>query len=107
MKLTRVALAAAVVIACVCFLQSAAVPFTQVSHHVESEAPQENEHLTETSQEQTNPNPLYRIYCIKSLHFTICSYLRMLRNFNTGQTQKHITVQRLIYSIKAGLSCII
>lgn len=31
MKWTRVALAAAVVIACVCFLQTAAVPFTQVS----------------------------------------------------------------------------
>uniref|UniRef100_A0A8C1WR66 Uncharacterized protein n=1 Tax=Cyprinus carpio TaxID=7962 RepID=A0A8C1WR66_CYPCA len=58
MKFSRVALAAAVIIACVCILQTAAVPFTQQTedeHHVESEAPQENQHLTETSQEQTNP----------------------------------------------------
>ncbi|XP_016110346.1 hepcidin-1 isoform X1 [Sinocyclocheilus grahami] len=77
MKLTRVALAAAVVIACVCFLQTAAVPFTQQTddeHHVESEAPQENEHLTETSQEQTNPNPLAFFRVKRQSHLSLCRY---------------------------------
>ncbi|XP_016341382.1 hepcidin-1-like isoform X2 [Sinocyclocheilus anshuiensis] len=76
MKLTRVALAAAVVIACVCFLQTAAVPFTQTEdeHHVESEAPQENEHLTETSQEQTNPNPLAFFRVKRQSHLSLCRY---------------------------------
>nr|AGO64769.1 hepcidin [Cyprinus carpio] len=75
MKFSRVALAAAVIIACVCILQSAAVPFTQQTedeHHVESEAPQENQHLTETSQEQTNPLAFFRVK--RQSHLSLCRY---------------------------------
>ncbi|XP_016089894.1 hepcidin-1 isoform X2 [Sinocyclocheilus grahami] len=69
MKLTYVALAAAVVIACVCILQSAAVPFTQTEdeHHVESETPP-----TETSQEQTNPLAFFRVK--RQSHLSLCRY---------------------------------
>ncbi|XP_016089893.1 hepcidin-1 isoform X1 [Sinocyclocheilus grahami] len=70
MKLTYVALAAAVVIACVCILQSAAVPFTQQTedeHHVESETPP-----TETSQEQTNPLAFFRVK--RQSHLSLCRY---------------------------------
>ncbi|XP_059423122.1 hepcidin-1 [Carassius carassius] len=75
MKLTRVAVAAAVVITCVCFLQTAAVPFTQSEdeHHVESETP-ENQHLTETSQEQTNPNPLTFFRVKRQSNLSLCRY---------------------------------
>ncbi|XP_052473866.1 hepcidin-1 isoform X1 [Carassius gibelio] len=77
MKFSRVALAALVIIACVCILQTAAVPFTQVSvcaettwtedeHHVQ------NEHLTETSQEQTNPLAFFRVK--RQSHLSLCRY---------------------------------
>nr|CAZ68137.1 hepcidin [Systomus sarana] len=76
MKMTRVALAAAVVIACVCLLQTAAVPFTQTEdeHHVESETPQENEHLTETSQEfdKSHFQSLFRVK--RQSHLSLCRY---------------------------------
>ncbi|XP_050986384.1 hepcidin-1 isoform X2 [Labeo rohita] len=74
MKFTRVALAAAVVIACVCVLQTTAVPFTQAEdeHHVESETPQVNELMTETSQEQTNPLALFRTK--RQSHLSLCRY---------------------------------
>ncbi|XP_016319806.1 hepcidin-1-like isoform X1 [Sinocyclocheilus anshuiensis] len=65
MKLTRVALAAAVVIACVCILQTAAIPFTQQTedeHHVESETPQE----------QTNPLAFFRVK--RQSHLSLCRY---------------------------------
>ncbi|XP_016319807.1 hepcidin-1-like isoform X2 [Sinocyclocheilus anshuiensis] len=64
MKLTRVALAAAVVIACVCILQTAAIPFTQTEdeHHVESETPQE----------QTNPLAFFRVK--RQSHLSLCRY---------------------------------
>ncbi|XP_043117485.1 hepcidin-1 isoform X2 [Puntigrus tetrazona] len=66
MKLTRVALAAAVVVACVCLLQTEAVPFTQTE---ETETPQENEHLTET-----NPN-LQSLFRVKrQSHLSLCRY---------------------------------
>ncbi|XP_059364821.1 hepcidin-1-like isoform X2 [Carassius carassius] len=69
MKFSRVALAAAVIIACVCILQTAAVPFTQQTedeHHVQ------NEHLTETSQEQTNPLAFFRVK--RQSHLSLCRY---------------------------------
>ncbi|XP_016394807.1 hepcidin-1 isoform X2 [Sinocyclocheilus rhinocerous] len=69
MKLARVALAAAVVIACVCILQTAAGPFTQTEdeHHVESDTP-----LTETPQEQTNPLAFFRVK--RQSHLSLCRY---------------------------------
>ncbi|XP_052473867.1 hepcidin-1 isoform X2 [Carassius gibelio] len=69
MKFSRVALAALVIIACVCILQTAAVPFTQQTedeHHVQ------NEHLTETSQEQTNPLAFFRVK--RQSHLSLCRY---------------------------------
>ncbi|XP_052473869.1 hepcidin-1 isoform X3 [Carassius gibelio] len=68
MKFSRVALAALVIIACVCILQTAAVPFTQTEdeHHVQ------NEHLTETSQEQTNPLAFFRVK--RQSHLSLCRY---------------------------------
>ncbi|XP_026111567.1 hepcidin-1-like isoform X1 [Carassius auratus] len=69
MKFSRVALAALVIIACVCILQTAAVPFTQQTedeHHVQ------NEHLKETSQEQTNPLAFFRVK--RQSHLSLCRY---------------------------------
>nr|QBF76327.1 hepcidin [Carassius langsdorfii] len=69
MKFSRVALAALVIIACVCILQITAVPFTQQTedeHHVQ------NEHLTETSQEQTNPLAFFRVK--RQSHLSLCRY---------------------------------
>ncbi|XP_026083628.1 hepcidin-1 isoform X1 [Carassius auratus] len=69
MKFSRVALAALVIIACVCILQTTAVPFTQQTedeHHVQ------NEHLTETSQEQTNPLAFFRVK--RQSHLSLCRY---------------------------------
>ncbi|XP_073703266.1 hepcidin-1-like [Garra rufa] len=63
MKFTRVALAVAVVMACVCFLQTTAdtfMPRTKDEHHVEIETLQVNEPLTETAPEQMNPLALLR-----------------------------------------------
>nr|QNR87387.1 hepcidin [Hemibarbus labeo] len=75
MKCAHVALAAAVVIACVCILQTAAVPFTQQEqdeHHEESHTPQENESWTETAQEQTNPLAFFRTK--RQSHLSLCRY---------------------------------
>ncbi|XP_067303908.1 hepcidin-1 [Pseudorasbora parva] len=74
MKRAHVALAAAVVIACVCILQTAAVPFAQEQgeHHVEKETHQENEHFTETAQEQTNPLAFFRAK--RQSHISLCRY---------------------------------
>ncbi|XP_073703268.1 hepcidin-1-like isoform X2 [Garra rufa] len=71
MKFTRVALAVAVVMACVCFLQTTAVSFipTEDEHHVESETLQP---LTETSQEQMNPLALFRTK--RQSHLSLCRY---------------------------------
>ncbi|XP_051577395.1 hepcidin-1-like isoform X2 [Myxocyprinus asiaticus] len=74
MKCTHVALVAAVLIACVCILQTAAVPFTQFhdEHNLETEAKQENQLMTETSLEQTNPLALFRTK--RQSHLSLCRY---------------------------------
>ncbi|XP_051999233.1 hepcidin-1-like [Xyrauchen texanus] len=74
MKCTYVTLAAAVLIACVCLLQTAAVPVTQLhdEHHLETEAKQENQFMTETSLEQTNPLALFRTK--RQSHLSLCRY---------------------------------
>ncbi|XP_051575449.1 hepcidin-1-like [Myxocyprinus asiaticus] len=74
MKCTHVALVAAVLLACICILQTAAVPFTQVQdeHHLETDAPQVNQHMTETSLEQSNPLALFRTK--RQSHLSLCRY---------------------------------
>ncbi|XP_077086009.1 hepcidin-1 isoform X2 [Siphateles boraxobius] len=74
MKCALVALVALLVIACVCVLQTGAVPFTQVQdeHHVESETPQENQLWTEASQEPTNPLAFFRTK--RQSHLSLCRY---------------------------------
>ncbi|XP_056098611.1 hepcidin-1 isoform X1 [Rhinichthys klamathensis goyatoka] len=75
MKCALVALAAAVVIACVCVLQTGAVPFTQQVQdelHVERETPQENQLGTEAAQEHTNPLAFFRTK--RQSHLSLCRY---------------------------------
>nr|AHB64462.1 hepcidin 1b [Hypophthalmichthys nobilis] len=76
MKCAHVALVAAVVIACVCILQTAAVPFVQEQdeHQMEIETPQLNEHSTETTETQGQTNPLAFFRTKRQSHLSLCRY---------------------------------
>nr|AGT19511.1 hepcidin [Hypophthalmichthys molitrix]AGZ15359.1 hepcidin [Hypophthalmichthys molitrix]ALD62533.1 hepcidin [Mylopharyngodon piceus] len=77
MKCAHVALVAAVVIACVCILQTAAVPFVQQEqdeHQMEIETPQQNEHSTETTETQGQTNPLAFFRTKRQSHLSLCRY---------------------------------
>ncbi|KAK7146718.1 hypothetical protein R3I94_009529 [Phoxinus phoxinus] len=68
----KCALVALVLLACVCVLQTGAVPFTQDEHHVERETPQENQIGTEAAQELANPLALFRTK--RQSHLSLCRY---------------------------------
>ncbi|XP_065155012.1 hepcidin-1 isoform X1 [Paramisgurnus dabryanus] len=86
MKLTRFFLVAVFVVACFCFLQTAASPFTQEVQHedeMNSGAPQVNYHSTETTPEQSNPLALFRSK--RQSHLSMCRYCcKCCRNKGCG-----------------------